>query len=356
MNTQQPLVVIVAVITGCVIGFGLFSSLPQGPRRKTVESGDVPNEPPPSFYKRDEARLWLALVTALWGILGGVAASIWPSWQDLMAEVGAGTRALVVLGAVAIFLVVLIVPRMYGGQAGEFPLWRHKDRITILFLVGCIPLGMAATGMVLVAASGRRLVSSDDLSISAKLDTMVSLRQQLSTYLGCAALIIGVTIIAIAALGRALDAHFTAIGEAEKASELRADHVVAYGVFFSGLLAIIFIPSYLDLQSSGSHIVDQALGQASLSPPSEDWFSRRGQLVELLALDIGWSAMFASAFALLTPLASGYLTKFIGLDETASVRQAPTPKPPPAQSADEPPEDRVPTDEAHPDEGATGSR
>jgi hypothetical protein len=126
-------------------------------------------------------------------------------------------------------------------------------------------------------------------------------RRQLRLFLGVSAFLIACAVLVTAALRSALLRN-------DPTWHFPTSSLILYGAFFSLLLAVVFVPAYMVVQDTGWRIVTLVLEKSALDPPEADWFTLRSSLVAALELDVGLAKTFAGAFAILTPIASAYLT------------------------------------------------
>jgi len=95
-----------------------------------------------------------------------------------------------------------------------------------------------------------------------------------------------------------------------RADEIPFDFVLLYGGFFSLLLALIYVPTFLELQAGGRRVRNLA---ADLPAPTDesfdDVYTRRKNLGELLQLEVSTSSSLRAGVAILAPLT----TSLIGL-------------------------------------------
>jgi hypothetical protein len=87
------------------------------------------------------------------------------------------------------------------------------------------------------------------------------------------------------------------------------DYVLLYGVFFTLLLALVYVPAYLKLQAAGRAIIADYV---PINPRTKDFaeeYEKRQQLTTLLRLDTSVASSFAAGAAIVTPL----VTSLVGV-------------------------------------------
>jgi hypothetical protein len=89
--------------------------------------------------------------------------------------------------------------------------------------------------------------------------------------------------------------------------------VPLYGIFLSGLLAVIYVPAYQRVQTLGVRLRDRACPM--VWPPSPGWQARsedRAALGKLLELDAAPSSTLRPVLVILAPLATSILSRALG--------------------------------------------
>lgn len=75
-----------------------------------------------------------------------------------------------------------------------------------------------------------------------------------------------------------------------------------YGLFFSALVALIYVPVYGSLERAGLDLVDRVYPVPDGEAPSEDWQGGRERLAKLLKLGFRAEDSLRSSVAILAPL------------------------------------------------------
>ncbi len=302
MDSAWPLVVVAAVVVGAAVGAAVMMVRTQQ------------GEESQSFVARPETRAWMWTVVASCGLHVGAAAALWPDWHEVLFEqpplVQAGAAAVVLV----LFVLSWVVPEVEARkwERPPSPLHRHKTRLVLLYLIAVPALGMAMTGMVVAAVQAQISVSPQERPLANAEPVVLAaldLRRQLRLYLATSAVLIVATLVATAMLRRARLAF-----SPQLKPNLPASDLIYYGGFFSLLLAVVYLPAFAAVQQAGWHLANRMLTEDPAVPPAGDWFDMRENLIGALSLEIGATKTFASAFAILTPIASAYLTKVLSGD------------------------------------------
>ena len=89
-------------------------------------------------------------------------------------------------------------------------------------------------------------------------------------------------------------------------------YVLAYGLLFSGLLAIAFAPSFLSMREAGTRLREVAYPLPNPDDPSFfDVVERRRKLDDLLQTSLSATATFKAGVAILTPLVASLVSTLL---------------------------------------------
>jgi len=252
------------------------------------------------FVHEPEAQLWffaIALQGALWTVLTVPV-------RDALRELAPFRRrsAAVLAGsAMTAGIAALAAGSRLAGP--KYPLPGHLAKVLLLTAWGyCVALG-ATVAIWRVATAAKHQFPPSTVFGATEIARYLRLRELLDRLLAIEGAILGAAILATAALRLAINAD-------PSRTQLPFQEVLVYGVFLSGLLALVYAPPFLRLRTLGERIRETV---APLPSPSDDAFSeklgRRTELTTLLRLEASASGSFKAGVAILTPLA----TSVVGL-------------------------------------------
>jgi hypothetical protein len=127
-----------------------------------------------------------------------------------------------------------------------WPLAHHSLKVAPVIAVALLVALVAFIGIWLVGVALQQL-PKENPPAATDVEHFVSLRNDLNMLLAIAAGIIGLATLATGALRNAVLAL-----NAKPTFDFAAQYVLVYGLFFTGLLAIAFAPSYLALRAAGA--------------------------------------------------------------------------------------------------------
>jgi hypothetical protein len=223
------------------------------------------------------------------------------------------------------------------------PLTHQGLKLPPVVVVGVLIGLLAIGGMWLVSLAFERLATKEPLR-AGSIDRFVGLRDELNTLLAIAAVIVGLGALATGALREAVLAandepfyrdravacltgsvdapparrreevlrNFEDLSQAHpECIELKfaREYVFEYGLFFTGLLAIAYAPSFLAMRRAGVRLRNKAYPM--LAPGDARFFDRleaRRRLDEFLQTNLSANANFKAGVAILTPLAGSLVS------------------------------------------------
>lgn len=259
-----------------------------------------------TFIGLPKTQLWLSLVAAQVGVMAVLARRAVPMalevWRDADAR-QSGLRILALGVIVWLFVFFANKAQRPPPFPGERPkLWV----ITGLGFVACVPALVTLWG---VRGGLDRLGEGIEQSGASEAPpTQAFLR--LYDLAHRALLVLG-TIIGGAILGAGAQRN-AMIASTNRKDDFPLEYVLLYGLFFSIMLAVVYMPTYERLQSRGDKIVERyaTLGGPSDESWSDDYVKRR-QLIELLKLEVTLPGSLKAGVAILAPLTSSLLATLL---------------------------------------------
>jgi hypothetical protein len=240
--------------------------------------------------------LWSSLMcaqTALWAL---VLAWIVPSVLRLRRAYGEENRGEVIDSTIvigALILVVIVVPPLTSPVPDYVP--NHIAKVSLLTLLGSVVGLIAARGIWFVHGGLKRL-GRVAKPTGETMRTLQSLEGELHRFLGTLGAILGLLILSSGAQRRAVLAF-------RPSANYPYENVLVYGLFFSILIAAVYLPTFVTLTAVANRICDSFFPEVSpLSPDWEERTAKRDKLRALLPLQAGPFSRFKASAAILTPL------------------------------------------------------
>lgn len=297
-------VVMLAAVAGLALGAGIVY----------IDAGSW-NEPTRTFAKSSAVQFWIGLLAAqtmLWTLaLPPLLAQFRRQWATrrqgaLRREVA--PSALVLSGLVA---ALLVGPRLTTELPDFMP---HRAlKVDVLTGLALIVALLASMSIWLIRSQAEALRAAQPIT-SDTLETFGRLRSELERLLAFLGLVIGLAVLASAALRHVAllankNPHFALPDK--KQVDFSADSVVLYGLVLSLILALVYLPTYVTLQQTGERLRDRI---QSLPGPEDPHFearlAKRKAVDDLLGLQLSASASFRAGVFILSPLL-GSLTSLL---------------------------------------------
>ncbi len=283
LTTWGLLVLVLAgAAFGLVVLYGDYASWDERHRDFARESGAF--------------NLWVGLMcaqTALWAL---ALAWLLPVVRRLRREYGDQNRS-ERFGSTAVILLLILGLAVGGPLHSRWPdyVQNHTVKIAFLTLVGALVGLVAAQGVWLVHGGLKRL-GGGDLRDDSAVPTFLSLGADLNRFLSILGAILGLIVLSASAQRQT-------VLDFAPATNFPYQGVLLYGLFFSILVAAVYIPAHLTLASVGAAICDQVF--PAMPPTAPEWEERtatREKLAAVLDLDVGLVGRFKTSVAILTPL------------------------------------------------------
>lgn len=192
----------------------------------------------------------------------------------------------------------------------NWPLAHHNLKVTVIVLVPVLLGMLAIVGVWLVGIALQNLPFAATPT-KADVESYLEGRNDLNTLIGVAAVIIGLGTLSTGALRNAVLALNPSL-PAQPIYQFDTQYLLVYGLFYTGLLAIAFAPSYLALREAGARLRERAHPlPAPQDPAFSSVVSDRKTLDEFLQLDLFASATVKAGLAIITPLITSLIALLI---------------------------------------------
>lgn len=275
------------------------------------------------FVKRPQTLLWIFAVCIQMGFWFAV---LLPAWRmkSKLAKPEGRWKGRYLAGRLLLWSVVV------GGvvAAGllshrNYPLPGHELKMSLITITGFLAMLPAVAVITRVDLRADTLLNQsrtddawpDELSKIGEpqrnpVAGFLRLRELLDNALLILGTVVGAAILSSGALRNAVLARTGA-----KASDFPFELVLVYGLFFTCLLAIVYVPTYLRMQALGRNLVERSMpGEDPASPQWKDNNDKRLALETRLRLDITLTSSFQAGAAILAPLASAVVGTLLSGD------------------------------------------
>ena len=207
-----------------------------------------------------------------------------------------------------LLLTLTLLPRRWLDPIPSFIPDVHQ-RILLVTILAAVPVVVASSSIWLIRGRAERLAKERKLE-EKDLRTYLTLRSDLQWLLGFLGAVIGLAVLASAALRQVVElyAHKHA-----SANIPVAQGIIVYGLLLSLLLALIFLPTWATVQQAGVLLRDEVATLPALTSDAlEDRVRKRDVVDELMGLRVSASTSFKAGVAILAPLIGSLATLLPG--------------------------------------------
>lgn len=271
-------------------------------------SGDV-------FLHAPEALVWMFLIAAQFGFWFSALPFQW-HWRCAIRDEFRIQPTNELRGKHILAVLMFIVPAAI--MARSLPatqLTHHREKVLLVNLVAVFAAVVAVQGIWYVRAAlgdvgwGWETRIDDTTRVKEKVRDYLSLRESLQRFIAFLGMMISLGTLAKGGLRHA----FVATGGSPSA--FPPEYVLLHGAYFTGLLALVYVPTYTRLAAAGGAILDSVF--AVTAPEVElrklsDWQSNRKSLEELLQLRSSALDNMRASVVILAPLGSAMLSVVLG--------------------------------------------
>jgi hypothetical protein len=270
--------------------------------------------PADPFFRSPEAMVWIFLIAAQFSFWSSAVPFQWHGRSTVKhefqirfnTEIAAKLVVAIALFAVPASLMAHALP------ATHLP--HHHAKSLLVNLLGVVVALVSVEGIwyVRAALSSRPWNATADAGGARAKDDVRSylvLRDSLQLFITFLGAMIGLATLAKGA------ARHSFVATGGPPGDYPPEFVLLYGAYFTGLLALVYIPTYTRLVTVGQTILDTAF--PFTSPDVEltklaDWQSHRKSLEELLQLRATALDNLRASVSILAPLASSAISILLG--------------------------------------------
>lgn len=298
------------VVLNCVgflAGLGLMTADCAGWPLPADEAGRA-------FLWKPKTMIWVFLVAAQFGFWANAIVPLWTAKARLTREYQIRLSGEAIIKR-AVALVLFMVPLFIIWRIPDSALPRHGLKVGVLFLAASGVAMVAVAGIWSVRAAIERIEwaeppGPDKLPRDRRrIEQFLRLRKNLQHFIAFLGVLVGLATLARGALRQA----YLADGGSE--SHFPAEYVLLHGAYFTGLLALVYIPTYNSLVAAGGELLDSVYPIASAEMDFDrlaDWQRNRKGLEDLLELKSGAMDNFKASVSILAPLVGGVVSVLPG--------------------------------------------
>lgn len=257
------------------------------------------------FVQTEEFLIWMFLLSIVMTLCFILPFSVFKALNDLW-RYGKGRIADMVISSIVVTILFFLtrgLPELAGLKPIVKPLYMHMGKISLFSILALCSVGLPAfLGIHLIYCAAK----NEFKERSPRSDRIAEyrlLQQHLQTFLSILGIMVGLLALATGALRNALISYDAALAES-----FPALIVICYGIYYTLLLALIYLPTFLALRKVGRRLCDEY--SPLPSPDDANWnelYKKRQNLEELLQLNVGARKRLQSSIAVFAPLLSGLI-------------------------------------------------
>jgi hypothetical protein len=268
-----------------------------------------------AFLASPYAMVWIFLVAGEFAFWATIIEPLWRLRSQLRIdyhlgrtrEIGIKLAAAIVFFALPGFFLVRIVP--------DSDLAHHDAKMGLANLLAVIVALVAVTGIWYVRAAleatfaGKGPGGQPVRSIEEGVRILLDLRRYLQRFITLLGAMVALSVLTRGALRQAF------LATASDPNAFPAEYVLLQGAYFTGLLALVYIPTFMVLAAVGADLLESAypirendMDWGNLS----QWQANRNSLEELLQLRSGAIDHLRASVSILAPTATSIVAVLLG--------------------------------------------
>jgi hypothetical protein len=267
------------------------------------------------FLAAPKAMVWIFLVASQFAFWANIVEPLWRWRSQLRLEhdlrqtrqIRLKLAGALLFFALPGFFLVFIVP--------DSNLAHHDLKMGLVHLVAVIVALPAVAGIWYVRAALEATIAkqgqggSPERSVAEKIEVLLDLREYLQRYITLLGAMIALATLAKGALRQAI------LATGGSSGTFPPEYVLLQGAYFTGLLALVYIPTYTIFADIGENLVEATY---AVTDPDLDWDrlyrwqANRRSLEELLQLRSGAVANLRASVSILAPAATSVISVLLG--------------------------------------------
>jgi hypothetical protein len=253
---------------------------------------------------------WSAIVAGVLGLCVAVAGATWPSFLRVARAAG----HIPVISAVSVYILISIAvvfgPFVVAHGNASFELSHFYLRISTLTVLILAAGAGSFCGLELLWYRQSAQMNMGEGSPGQTVRSILSARKDLQRFFTGAAVLVTSGVVIIGGLRSALNADALANSPSNIVS-IPVGGLLLYGAFFAMLLGFVLIPAYIAWQTRISSFRDHLYPIPEDGDFSKEWYEKRSNLEDMLAMRLGLPGRFLATVGILAPLIGSIITAVI---------------------------------------------
>ena len=262
------------------------------------------------YFSTPSFPIWLMMMAVFCGLLPIFGIPLWLSLIEFKAHIRKNWLSMLISSVFLYGLFIASIPFSVNIIQIEFPLYRHIDKMWVIFSLGYLAMLPAAIGLWSILSATKEAYARadpDPQKCYPAVQTFNHYRSYLQAYLVIAGILISLVVLTTGAMRQAL-VEFNPANEQLFSNNM----VLAHGLYFTFLLGVLYVPTYVVLQMYGRLLVDKVYPVTTL----DDYRGKdplRKQFDEILNLNITVGQNLRAGLFILAPLVTSLFSSLINI-------------------------------------------
>ena len=260
------------------------------------------------YFRTPSFPVWLMMMAVFCGLLPIFGVPLWLSLIEFKKHIKRNWVSILISSVFLYGLFIASIPFAVNIIQIKFPLYRHIDKMWVIFSLGYLAMLPAAIGLWSIMSAAKETyerADPDPQKCYPAVQEFNHYRSYLQAYLVIAGILISLVVLSTGAMRQALIEFSSANADA-----FTNNMVLAHGLYFTFLLAMLYVPTYVVVQMYGRLLRDKVYPVTTL----DDYKGKeplRKQFDEMLNLNITVGQNLRAGLFILAPLATSFISSLI---------------------------------------------
>jgi hypothetical protein len=213
------------------------------------------------------------------------------------------------IGSYTIFIALIFSVTIIFGSPDTSSVANYAATRTLLVLLSLLAAAPSIMGIWTIDWALSRMKDqikqANKSQLKQILSDLILTRTKLLTLLSAIGALLGVSVLATGALRNAV---LAAKPTNSKVVEYPIEYVLLYGLFFSALIVVVYVPAYFRLQDRSRDYIEMVFPLPDQGHYSSDDYTNRENLGKLLRIDASLQETLQTGLAIIAPLMATLLS------------------------------------------------
>ncbi|OGO41063.1 MAG: hypothetical protein A2W36_02900 [Chloroflexi bacterium RBG_16_58_14] len=262
------------------------------------------------YFSTPSFPIWLMMMAVFCGLLPVFGIPLWLSLIEFKEHIKKNWLSISVSSVFLYGLFVASIPFAVNVIQIVFPLYKHIDKMWVIFTLGYLAMLPAAIGLWSILSAAKETyerADPDPQKCYPAVQAFNHYRSYLQAYLVIAGILISLVVLSTGAMRQAL-VEYNPANEQLFSNNM----VLAHGLYFTFLLGVLYVPTYIVVQLYGRLLRDKVYPVITLDDYKEKEPLRK-QFDEILNLNITVGQNLRAGLFILAPLVTSLFSSLINI-------------------------------------------